>query len=178
MIFHYICIVKKTIYTFIFLALGLLSYSQEEGNWKLFPGKKDSTEFEDDEKDVAFKTLNSIDNNRVGYLEVVQDERIKKLQAKNNKINEESMSIPGFRVQLFSGSGAGVQAEANKIKADFIKLYEKVPAHVDYDAPIWKTRVGDFRTQLEAEKFLLEIQENFPNSFVVKDNIKMPDICK
>jgi hypothetical protein len=39
-------------------------------------------------------------------------------------------------------------------------------------------RVGDYRTRLEAEAFLKRISGNYPNAFVVKDEIDFPKLGK
>jgi hypothetical protein len=36
--------------------------------------------------------------------------------------------------------------------------------------------VGDFRTKLEAYKFLKEISIEFPGSFIVQDEIELPKL--
>lgn len=153
-------------------------YAQEDNGWKLFPGDKenDNSGSAVIKKDTVTNTPPKKDEARVGSLVVVQDKRINKLIEKEIRINEENKTIPGFRIQLFSGTGANVKTEANEIKSSFLKTHENVPAYVKYHDSIWKTRVGDFRTKLEAEKFLLEIQEEFPNSFVVSDDINFPEI--
>ena len=49
-------------------------------------------------------------------------------------------------------------------------------AHEVYQQPFFKIRVGDFRTKLEAYKFQKEIMAQFPNSFIVKDEIEIDQL--
>jgi hypothetical protein len=129
----------------------------QDNNWALFPSNQKS---QSDES--------------VGEIEIVQDKRINNLLEKDLKIKSETSKIAGYRVQIFFGSGSNVTKEANEQKTLFLTKYPNVGAYVVYDEPNWKTRVGDFRSKLEAEKFLLFIINDFPNSFVVKDEIELP----
>lgn len=45
-----------------------------------------------------------------------------------------------------------------------------------FQTPNFKVRVGDFRTKVEATKFLLELKQDFPEAFIVEDKIKLPEI--
>ena len=159
------------------------AFAQEENSWKLFPGKQNKVEGSDTlpkelESPKTNININSVSQQEVreGYIEIRQDERIKALLEKQIRINEQNKTLNGFRVQLFSGAGPNMQNDANKVKAQFLQLFEGNTAYVIYDLPNWKVRVGDFRTRLEAEKFLSLIQLEFQNSFVVSDKINFPDL--
>lgn len=168
---------KTTTIALILSYLTFGSFAQDSTNWKLFPpvNKPNKNSTPTIQKKEVNPTVLSPEN---GSLVIVQDERIVHLMEKDKRINENEMTIPGYRVQLYSGSGTNVREEANKIKSDFLKKYEDAPSYVFYDQPTWKTRVGDFRTKLEAEQFLMQIQEDFPNSFVVPDDINFPKLDK
>ena len=58
--------------------------------------------------------------------------------------------IQGYRIQLYSGNKKG----AFDLKADFLKKIPETPITVVYEAPDFKSQVGNFRTKLEAEKAL------------------------
>jgi len=86
-------------------------------------------------------------------------------------INKRQKGIPGYRVQIFFGSK---RKDALEVKADFLKKYPDINAYTKYDEPYFKVRVGDFRTQLKAQKLHKEISGNFPNAFIVNDLIAAP----
>jgi len=69
----------------------------------------------------------------------------------------------GYRVQVY-GSNAGRKAntEAHRIGHELEDLDLGVTVYVKWDAPFWRVRVGDFRTQEEAEQFKLELIEILP----------------
>jgi hypothetical protein len=107
---------------------------------------------------------------------VVADPAIDLLVAKHIRINEEGKGFPGFRVQIFSDSGNGARERANEKRSAFVLKYPDVPAYLDFNNPNFIVRVGDFRTKLEARKFLNSVAVDFPYSFVRKDMIQPPPI--
>jgi hypothetical protein len=87
-------------------------------------------------------------------------------------IQQES-KFRGFRVQLLSASGPQAKDEVNILKNQFQKDYPDFTAHLKWDAPNWKLRVGDFRNRLDALLFQRLIQSQYPQSYVVSDEVKM-----
>ncbi len=106
-----------------------------------------------------------------GNIRFVQDSRIA-LMDSLKKANPTPMD--GFRVQIFFGS----RNEANKARADFLRINPEVGAYVTYLAPNFRLRVGDFRTRTEAEKFKREILQVYPGSYIVADQIALPHLGK
>lgn len=86
-----------------------------------------------------------------------------------------SYTLNGYRIQIFSDNK---KQPAREEKAKFLSLYTSVKAHEIYQQPYFKIRVGDFRTKLEAYKFQKEIQLQFPNCFIVKDEIEVEQLLK
>jgi len=76
----------------------------------------------------------------------------------------------GYRIQLYFGSQ---RDKAYEFRTEFIKLYPQTAAYVLYQQPNFKLRVGDFRTRLDAQKRLKELQTYYPSAFIVKDDIKI-----
>lgn len=107
---------------------------------------------------------------------VVADPAIDLLVEKHIKANSEGKGFPGFRVQIFSDSGNGARERANEKRSSFVSKYPDVPAYLDFNNPNFIVRVGDFRTKLEARKFLNSINVEFPYAFVRKDMIQPPPI--
>ncbi len=107
---------------------------------------------------------------------VVADPTIDLLVKKHIKANSEGKGFPGFRVQIFSDSGNGARERANEKRSSFVSKYPDIPAYLDFNNPNFIVRVGDFRTKLEARKFLNSINVEFPYAFVRKDMIQPPPI--
>jgi len=47
---------------------------------------------------------------------------------------------------------------------------------MDYSAPNYRVRVGNFRTELEAEALKQELIGIFPTALVVADKIQLPEL--
>ena len=120
-------------------------------------------------KGIIFSQTAVVDTGKIVF---VQDDKIKDLLAKHIEINAKA-HIMGYRVKIHFGSDKN---KAKEIKGQFIAKYPNVPAYEKYDQPNFNIRVGDFRTKLEAYKFLKQIQAEFPTSFLVQDEIEMPTL--
>lgn len=108
-----------------------------------------------------------------GKVELIQDESIDKLMLKHLSINAENESIEGYRIQIHFG---GEREKAKAVKTKFLQQFPEVPAYEVYQQPNFKVRVGDFRTRLEAQKFMNEIASSFPSAFIVSDDIHLPKL--
>ena len=107
-------------------------------------------------------------------LKVKRDVRLDTLVMRHIRVNEMKDGFDGFRLQLYSGSGTTARQEANSLRAEFLSKYPDIPAYVVYQAPNFKVRVGDYRTELEAIWLQRELEYKFPGGFVVKDLVKYP----
>ncbi len=111
---------------------------------------------------------------KTGTVEIVQDEKIKKLVARHIAINDSLGTIHGYRLQLFFTSGVNGKKMAQEVQSEFIRKYPGTESYLVWDSPNYKVRVGDFRTRLDALKFQEEIKVNFPNAYIVSDEINLP----
>ena len=92
-----------------------------------------------------------------------------KLMITNSKVK----GVPGYRIRIFSESGLGAKEDQQQVRAKFISLYPGIDAYHRYDEPYFKVYVGDCRTKSEALKLHDKISKNFPNSFILPDNINL-----
>lgn len=125
---------------------------------------------------LAFASIANAQNQKEGNKEVVQDSKVDELIQKHIKVNEVANTIPGFRINIFFQSGNNSKTNANQAKAAFIAKYPEIEAYVVFDEPNYKVKVGDFRTRMEARGFVEKIKADFPDAFVIKDNIFFPKI--
>jgi hypothetical protein len=102
-----------------------------------------------------------------------RDSRIDELIARQKDSNTLKQSISGYRVQIYFG---GVRQKATEVKLDFSGKHQSVVSYLTYSAPNFKVRVGDFRTRLEAQGFLKSIEGQYPTSFIVQDEIRLPTL--
>lgn len=106
-----------------------------------------------------------------GKISLIQDRKIEELVAKHIEINSKT-PVKGYRVKIHFGADKN---KAKDVKAKFLTQFPTVAAYEKYDQPNFNIRVGDFRTKLEAYKFLKEIQPEFPSAFIVQDEITLPE---
>ena len=125
---------------------------------------------------LAFASIANAQNKTVGNKEAVQDNRIDELVQKHIKVNEIANTIPGFRINIFFQSGNNSKANANQAKTAFITKYPDMDAYVVFEEPNFKVKVGNFRTRMEARGFVEDIKADFPDAFVIKDNIFFPKV--
>lgn len=78
-------------------------------------------------------------------------------------------TILGFRIQISSTASID-DAGAVKLAAQSMFISDTV--YVVYDPPVYKVRVGDFTTRLEANQRLPQVQEGgYPDAWVVPDKV-------
>lgn len=109
-----------------------------------------------------------------GRVEIIQDERIIELLNRQFEMAQgKTRKIPGYRIKIHFGIE---KAKAKEAKAKFLAVYPDVPAYEAYEQPNFIVKVGDFRTRIDAYRFLKEIAPEFPNSFLIKDDIELPKL--
>jgi hypothetical protein len=89
-----------------------------------------------------------------------------------NRLN--TGKLMGFCVQICFESGNNSRERAEKYRASFLSKYPKSTAYLTFKEPNFRVRVGDFRTRSEARGFREKIAADFPQSFVVKDEVRFP----
>jgi len=80
--------------------------------------------------------------------------------------------IAGYRIQIFNGRKDDCLAQ----RGTFLRQFPEVPAYLLYEVPEYKTQIGNFRSRIEAEKFLQEIISIFPGSFIIATQIDYPKL--
>lgn len=110
--------------------------------------------------------------------DVLVDSVLKNYEALRLKImeNPDNKAIPGYRIQIFFDSGLNSSDRARQARDEFLLLYPEIPAYVNWKAPNYRVRIGDFKTRLEAEKSLQLILIDYPNAWVIKDEINFPQL--
>lgn len=81
--------------------------------------------------------------------------------------------IDGYRIQL---AAVSTKNGAQKVYDEFMLSYPQMYAYLSYLEPTFRVRVGNFKTRMEAYKFLLQVRVQFPGAFITKDKISFRDI--
>jgi hypothetical protein len=111
-----------------------------------------------------------------GHIQIIQDERVDLLVSKHIQINQNRKGIDGYRIQIFFDSGNNSKTKAQSIYEGFKAKYPDVRAYLSFKSPNYKVRVGDFRTRLDAQRFLNDILDEYPNAWIIADMIELPKV--
>jgi hypothetical protein len=108
-----------------------------------------------------------------GEVIVTKDPLIDSLIARrlflSKKLNSgTNISSSGFRLQIFSGL---LRQDAYNEQAKFKLRYPAYRTYISYVQPNYRLRVGDFRTKLEAEKFMNELKKFYSSMFIFSEMI-------
>ncbi len=113
-----------------------------------------------------------------GHLEIVQDNRVEELLEKHITLNRSNQTLDGYRIQIFFDAGNYSRSNAYRVRDEFLSRSpdSTIAVYVSYKEPYYRVRAGDFRTRMEAEGFLKRIKPDFPNAFLIRDQINLPKI--
>jgi hypothetical protein len=107
---------------------------------------------------------------------VNKDPRLDDLVRKQIEINEETTrdsrrNIPGYRLQVISSQD---RSKVFAAKAKILQQFPDLKPYLMYQAPNYKLKVGNFRTQEEAEEYQGQLSKLFPTGlFVIRDIIEV-----
>lgn len=110
---------------------------------------------------------------------VIQDSAITRLlNDKIEGIERETVQLQGYRVQVYSGNRQQTaKAEAFRIEKLIQESGLGVETYVLYNPPFWKVRLGNFRTQAEAQQLRDEVVRLLPSlqgdTYVVRDQVQI-----
>lgn len=107
-------------------------------------------------------------------LNVNQDSRLEKMLNWHVENNKKRDGMEGYRVEIYSSSAMNARQQAQEKKVEFLSEYPDRDVHIQYSAPNFRVRVGDFRTRNEALKLRKMIQRHYPGAFIVPDIIDFP----
>lgn len=107
---------------------------------------------------------------------VSQEEKITFLLHAHRNAMINQLGIPGYRVHLYMDSGNRARLNTQKEQAAFEEKYPGKKSYIVYEEPYFKLRVGDFRTRLDARRFLEKIRRDYPASYIVVDRINYPEL--
>ena len=111
-----------------------------------------------------------------GNIRLIQDDKVDLLVSKHIQINQNRKGIDGFRIQILFDSGNNSKTRAQTIYETFLSKYPNIGAYLTFKSPNYKVRVGDFRTKLDAQRFLNGILPDYPSAWIIEDQINLPKV--
>ena len=115
-------------------------------------------------------------NKEKEHIQIIQDDKVDLLVSKHIQINQNRKGIDGYRIQIFFDSGNNSKTKAQSIYDGFKAKYPDVGAYLSFKSPNYKVRIGDFRTRLDAQRFLNNIIDEYPNAWIIADMINLPKV--
>jgi hypothetical protein len=86
--------------------------------------------------------------------------------------NFKEPGLDGFRVQVFSDGGNNARERAMKTLNNLQNDFPELDVYLSYQQPNFRVRCGNFRTKAEARQCQLEIIQQYPGCFIVRDLIR------
>lgn len=166
---------------FLLLVVVFASFSpifgQENESWKLFPNGTDTTKNNVKSSEQKINSFNLDFKDKKGEVKVTKDERIQILTEfiGTPQKSDPGVKMKGYRVQIFFDSDKDL---VNQKRSDYLAQHRENAPYVDYLAPNFRLRVGNFRTRLQAQAWEHELMVDFPDAIIVEDWIDLPELKK
>jgi len=96
-----------------------------------------------------------------GSIKINQSNKLDSIIKLKKELNSK---IQNLRIQIYSGD----REKAEKIIQEFNEIFNDTTADVIYETPNYKVWVGNYYTQLEADKRLIEIRKKFRSAFIFR----------
>ena len=100
-----------------------------------------------------------------GNIEINQSNKLDSIIKLKKELNSK---IQNLRIQIYSGE----RDNAEQIIKEFIEIFNDTTADIIYETPNYKVWVGNYYTQLEADKRLIEIRKKFRSAFIFRPEIQ------
>jgi len=75
--------------------------------------------------------------------------------------------IQNLRIQIYNGD----RENAELIMQEYLEIYSDTSVNIIYETPNYKIWIGNFYTQLEADKKLIEIRKKFRSAFIFRPEV-------
>ena len=100
-----------------------------------------------------------------GNIEINQSNKLDSIIKLKKELNSK---IQNLRIQIYSGD----RDNAEQMIKEFIEIFNDTTADIIYETPNYKVWVGNYYTQLEADKRLLEIRKKFRSAFIFRPELQ------
>lgn len=95
---------------------------------------------------------------------IIQDPKFEQLLNEKRKINTSLTINDSYKIQIFNGSNDN----AIKILSEFKQDNKNIDATIIFNTPNYKVWVGNFKSRIEAERYLIDIKKKYNSVFLIK----------
>lgn len=152
-------------------AAGAHAQSEADTTWKIYPPKENQLE-----------TVSLADTNRTlvaqplpgGEGTVKVNVSTSYIDSLRNRYNREGKRA-GYRIHIYRSTKS---ADARTERRNYLYKRDDQQVYVDYSEPYFIVTVGNFRTKLDATRYLMDIRERYPTAYVIRakiDPVALPD---
>ena len=106
-----------------------------------------------------------------GVINVTEDSAVSDLMNRWSEINQATLTVDGWRIQLLATSD---RAKVENAKRRFQTLYPNIFVDWTHSKPYYKLRAGAFASKLEATRMLYLLKKDYPTAYPAKDDTIRP----
>ncbi|WP_414000061.1 SPOR domain-containing protein [Flavobacterium sp. W1B] len=97
-------------------------------------------------------------------INIKQDPKFEQLLNEKRKLNASTAVNEYYKIQTFSGNSETAKKTLKDCKQDF----QDLDGTIVFNTPNYKVWTGNFKTKIEAERYLILIKKRYPNAFIIK----------
>ena len=95
---------------------------------------------------------------------VIKSNKLDSIVKLRKELNSKTQNL---RIQIYNGNRENAEL---KMK-EYLEVFNDTSANIIYETPNYKIWVGDFFTQLEADRKLIKIRKRFRSAFIFRPEI-------
>ena len=111
---------------------------------------------------ISLSSISLFGQNR--EITVIKSNKLDSIVKLRKELNSE---IQNLRIQIYNGD----RVNAELIMKEYIEIFKDTSSNIIYETPNYKVWVGDFYTQLEADRKLTEIRKKYRSAFIFRPEI-------
>lgn len=106
---------------------------------------------------------------------ITEDPAITRMMDSFVAYNKEHQEVRGWRVQILVTTD---RRQMERVRSRFELTYPEYELHFSHENPFYHLKTGAFMSQQDARPFLFKLRKQYPNAFIVADEIEVGEILK
>ncbi|MCI4666732.1 MAG: SPOR domain-containing protein [Bacteroidia bacterium] len=104
-------------------------------------------------------------------LHIQAEEELSEWLRRDSIAKSKMVDVQGYRIQVYAGNN---RKSAFNVKGGLITRFPDYATYLEYKAPNYVVRIGDFMEREDAILFQKIIRNSFPGAFIVPSKVKVP----